>query len=283
MLEGFNVLPREINVTNGKVVPLKLKVVPGKFESTDNRLPITVTNDEMAGPRYTTWPLEVRVDDQLVRTLRVAVTQGKPETAFIPIGELPPGKYRIAVGNTTPLDVVVPEPVWKIGGSQNFALATADWKNFTADADYTIGRSDSAKDWPFVQPGPMDVWGGSKKHTFAITFDLDKMAGTATGNLCVVLAQTHPVNPPKLVIDVNGSQSQWSLPKGNNKDLAKAYEMGVPYRLNIPLVAGVLKAGTNRISITTGEGNWMVYKSIQLIASGTKLSQLKVDSPGKGK
>jgi len=98
MVEGFNVHPREIKVANNEEVLLKLKVVNGNFNVVDNILKINVTSDGVDGQRYTTWPLEVRIDGQLIRTVRVAITKEKQETAFIHIGKLPPGEHRIEVG-----------------------------------------------------------------------------------------------------------------------------------------------------------------------------------------
>ena len=61
--------------------------------------------------------------------------------------------------------------LWQIGKPDNdtseFALGP-DKSNeysttFPNDALFVAGQSDPKKDWPYVQPGPADVWAGGKK------------------------------------------------------------------------------------------------------------------------
>lgn len=76
--------------------------------------------------------------------------------------------------------------LWQIGKADNntaeFALGP-DRSNlysvtFPRDALFVAGQSDPKQDWPYIQPGPADVWAGSKSHIFTILFGV-KTAPTA--------------------------------------------------------------------------------------------------------
>src|SRR5262249_45085766 len=61
-----------------------------------------------------------------------------------------------------------PATIFQIGAADGdfheFAIAGNEKnypKQFPNDVNYVVGRSDAKQDWPFVHPGPVDVWGGS--------------------------------------------------------------------------------------------------------------------------
>ena len=60
--------------------------------------------------------------------------------------------------------------LWQIGradrNNAEFALAPAGYGQFKTDALFVIGESDPKQDWPYVHPGPGDVWAGGREHTF---------------------------------------------------------------------------------------------------------------------
>lgn len=99
MVEGFNVVPREIEVGSGKVVLLKPKIDIGAYEN--GQLAATVSNDGAGGSRYTTWPVELKVDDRLVRTFRVAANREKPQQTLVPLEKLSAGAHQVTVSIET--------------------------------------------------------------------------------------------------------------------------------------------------------------------------------------
>ena len=77
MIEGFNVMPREINIADGKVVPLAIKLVGCESAPARNGKPtvkLTYVNAGTSGPRYTSWPIPLAVDGQVVRYAHVDVS-----------------------------------------------------------------------------------------------------------------------------------------------------------------------------------------------------------------
>ena len=79
--------------------------------------------------------------------------------------------------------VLAVEEVWSIGkpdGKRNdFALSERGNydqfpKHFGEVVEYKVGRSKPEKDFPFIHPGPMDRWAGSKPHVLKIHFDLSR-------------------------------------------------------------------------------------------------------------
>ena len=65
------------------------------------------------------------------------------------------------------------EVLWQIGkadrAASEFALAPDAFARFpyefAFDPIFIVGRSDARSHWPFVHPGPVDIWTGSRKHT----------------------------------------------------------------------------------------------------------------------
>ena len=83
MVEGWNVLPREFDVTLGAETPLSSEIVACRAEAAGDKLRVQFTASQggPAGTRWTTWPVPIRVDDSLVRCVRVALKHGADATA----------------------------------------------------------------------------------------------------------------------------------------------------------------------------------------------------------
>ena len=96
MVEGFNVPPREIAVADGRQVGLGVRVA-GVSVDAAGVLSFRAAALVTVGARLTTWPLEIKVDGALERTVRVAVGQGTDAMATLPLGDLPPGKHSVNV------------------------------------------------------------------------------------------------------------------------------------------------------------------------------------------
>ena len=108
--------------------------------------------------------------------------------------------------------------LWQIGkpdqNNAEFALAPGGYAQFKDDAFYVIGQSDAKRDWPYVQPGPMDSWAGSRPHTFSIVFGVHRPGTAGTCKLKFDLIDTQKASPPKLHIEINGQPFDKRLPAG---------------------------------------------------------------------
>src|SRR5262249_26879161 len=69
--------------------------------------------------------------------------------------------------------------LWRIGQSDHdyseFAVARkydAFPSTFPRDVSYHVGSSLPKRDWPFIHPGPSDLWAGGRPHPFRISFAL---------------------------------------------------------------------------------------------------------------
>jgi len=139
--------------------------------------------------------------------------------------------------------------LWTIGtadGSyQEFALAGNHGEypaTFPQDVTFTVGESDPARDWSFIQPGPADPWAGGRPHPFRIEFDLDQaVAGDAL--LTVDLVNTHWGNPPTLEVDVNGHRRSFPLPPGASDESLTNPAVGQAYLVNFPFPGDWLSVG----------------------------------------
>jgi len=163
--------------------------------------------------------------------------------------------------------------LWQIGKADNntaeFALGP-DRSNqysttFPHDALFVIGQSDPKKDWPYIQPGPADVWAGGKSHTCTIMFGLKMTSAEGKGQIVLDLVDTHSAVPPKIEIKINDISFVRELPKGAGDASAHGQpDKGRECRLVIDFPTGALKVGTNNISITSIEGSWVLYDQVAL-------------------
>lgn len=160
--------------------------------------------------------------------------------------------------------------LWQIGQPDNedreFALAPNHYDQFREDGFFVIGRSDPSRDWPYVHPGPVDGWAGSRAHTFTIMFGLRQVPDSGTCKLQIDLVDTQRGTPPKLQVAVNGKAFLAELPPGAGD--ASVYgdpSKGREHKLEFELPVGDFKAGANEISLTTLSGSWLLYDWLGLL------------------
>ena len=163
--------------------------------------------------------------------------------------------------------------LWQIGKNDNntaeFALGP-DRSNqysvtFPNGALFVAGQSDAKQDWPYIQPGPADVWAGGKSHAFRILFGLSNAPGEGECELVLDFVDTHSTQPPKLAINVNEASFERQLPKGAGDDSAFGQpEKGREHIETVKFSAEALKAGTNEITITSASGSWILYDYVAL-------------------
>jgi alpha-mannosidase len=158
------------------------------------------------------------------------------------------------------------ETVWKIGEPDgrrdDLALGAAtDYagfsKRFKDEIAFEVGRSKPAEDFPFVLPGPADVWAGSKSHTLKVRFDLPAAPAADAAYLFTLrLCLTHYEMPPVLEISAGGAaRIKVETPK-DVRGFVKAWK----------LPPATLRAGANEISIRNLGGSWAELDSLKLEA-----------------
>ena len=166
--------------------------------------------------------------------------------------------------------------LWQIGqtdrSNAEFALAPSNYNGYSEDGFFAVGRSDSRRDWPFIQPGPSDGWAGARRHPAQIIFGLRKVP-TAASRLNIRLLDTQATVPPRLQVEINGFSRELQLPAGGgDASLSGDFKGSKPFVWSLPVPPAALKAGTNRITITSINGSWLLYDAVDFEApTGTQL------------
>jgi hypothetical protein len=162
-------------------------------------------------------------------------------------------------------------PLWQIGkadgSNAEYALAPGGYAQFKSDGFFVVGGSDPRRDWPYVQPGPVDGWAGGRPHTFIVLFGLKVLPAAGDCRLQFNLLDTHSTNPPKVRVEVNGRAFEQSLPGGaGDASVFGQPDKGRKHEFAIAFPASLLRSGDNEIRITTVSGSWMLYDSVALAA-----------------
>ena len=163
--------------------------------------------------------------------------------------------------------------LWQIGTADNdtaeFALGRAGHGLYSArfphDALFIAGQSDAKQDWPYIQPGPADVWAGGKSHTFTIAFGVKAGQSAGECEFAIDFVDTHSAKPPKMQIKVNDLSFVENLPKGAGDASAHGEpDKGREHKLAIRFPASALESGNNVITITSVTGSWVLYDHVAL-------------------
>ena len=160
-------------------------------------------------------------------------------------------------------------PVWQIGeadkSSAEFAIA-GNYRAFRGRFDlapvvFEIGRSQAARDWPFIHPGPEDEWAGNRIHPFTIRFSL---AEPPQGNytLRVEFADVHAASRPTFLLTVGGRKAQFRLQPGSSEAPLSPAPAGKPQRIELTLPASLFHTGTNDIVLAVARGSWVLYDAL---------------------
>ncbi|MHC4116084.1 MAG: polysaccharide lyase family protein [Planctomycetota bacterium] len=139
--------------------------------------------------------------------------------------------------------------------------------SFPHDVLFVAGQSDPKDDWPYIHPGPADVWAGSKSHTFTILFGLEAAPRAGECRLLLDLVDTHSSKPPKLQVKINDESFVHELPRGAGDASAHGQpDKGREHKLTVDFPARALKAGNNQITIMSLAGSWILYDQVTLTA-----------------
>jgi predicted alpha-1,2-mannosidase len=190
-----------------------------------------------------------------------------------------------------------PQTIWSVGQADNsaneFALAPNGFKDFIGhdfgfeDKFFLIGYSKEKNDFPYVLPGPVDTWGGTwgtagwRTNQVNVVFSLKSAPVLGEYKLLIKLRNYGKKFLPYVKITVNDKDEYVQLsadgydvtkqprPKLNeplvdvdalNGNMATA----TPKTLEIPLTAGNLKKGGNKVSITVLQGSWIMFDQVAL-------------------
>jgi alpha-mannosidase len=171
--------------------------------------------------------------------------------------------------------------LWSIGtkdtNTAEFALGPGDYHAYRQPGVFIVGQSDPKRDWPYVQPGPAYTgWAPGTPQTFEVFFALEA-APAEECRLELDFADTHSSDPPKLRVQVNDFTTEYQAPKGaGDASVSGEPAKGRPWAISLDLPADKLKAGENRIAITTLSGSWVLWDAARFEApAGTKLTALQ--------
>lgn len=141
-------------------------------------------------------------------------------------------------------------------------------RRFPKDPVFAIGKDDARKSWPFIHPGPFDGWaGGNRKYNFTVTFDMGRIRRKFY-TLNINLVSSHGDGPPLLQVDVNGTSWNIRLAKGpRDQDVMTNPMRGRPQTHMVTMRSSILKPAGNRLTITTVNGSWFLYDSLQFVSS----------------
>jgi hypothetical protein len=162
--------------------------------------------------------------------------------------------------------------LWEIAPADaagaGFALAPDGYRSFDRDGFFVVGRSDARRDWPYVQPGPVDRWAGGRPHTFSVVFGVKAAPpGAGTCRLELALTDTQPRQPPRLRVALNGLAETRALPRGgSDSSIAGALDQAKRHRLEVIFPAAALRPGANVLTLTTLSGSWMLFDRVRFAA-----------------
>ena len=172
--------------------------------------------------------------------------------------------------------------IWQIGKADNsaseFALGPSGYKKFLSkdfgyeDRYFLIGYSKADEDFPYVLPGPNDVWGGTwrtsgwRTHSTNILFGLDRMPECGEYRLIVDLLDADPKRS-LVKISVNSIEKKYEIKGKSEKVLDGIVSDSQGFVLEVPVTASDLKNGGNIVTISVLEGGWIVFDQVRLEGS----------------
>jgi exo-1,4-beta-D-glucosaminidase len=267
-VEGWNVTPCERAVEGGAITPMSVSVSAALMKP-GQVLSFTVEQISGKGPHYTTWPVPVWMDGQLLRTVRVGLRGGAKTTVTCPLAALPSGRHSFDVGESRqPAGTVeIPPALWTIGRGDDGVGALAfnvDYKT-RAGAKFVVGVSDPARDWPAVQPGPNDKWGGPQALANVVNFRVEAQSAGTGAYLVLKMMNCDRSAPPTLTVELNGCKREIQIPVARSSEALQEPKLGAnPFRMVVTFPEGTLKAGENALKIITSAGGWLIYEGLEL-------------------
>lgn len=182
--------------------------------------------------------------------------------------------------------------IWKIGESDNatheFALSPAGYKDFIRedfgyeDRYFIVGHSDAKMDFPYVLPGPDDVWAGSsglsgcRTQVLNILFALEETGEEPNAVLTIDLAGMF-WGRSVVKTNINNAVSYHEVANGADRVITGDIRPEDERIITIPIPQGTLRKGGNQVTLTILEGAWIAFDQIRL--EGPSEMRLKAVSP----
>ncbi|MGD0090526.1 MAG: polysaccharide lyase family protein, partial [Planctomycetota bacterium] len=149
-----------------------------------------------------------------------------------------------------------------------FAIA-GDYKSFAGRFDrkplvFEIGKSEAAKDWPFIHPGPVDFWAHGRVYPFTVRFSL---ADEPRGVFClrVEFTDVQAMNPPAYTVTIGERSGRFHLEPGGGDASLTDPKAGKPQKIEISLPAGTFHKGVNNVVLACVDGSWVQYDALTLL------------------
>jgi len=177
----------------------------------------------------------------------------------------------VACLSVAPAALADEKPLWQIGQSDRsyaeFALAR-DYNSFPdrfgrKPLVFVVGKSDAAKDWPWIHPGPADHWAHARVHPFTIRFRLEAPP-RGLYRLRVEFADVQAMTTPAYSIAINGKSGRFSLRPGGGDGSLSDPKLGKYQKIDLALPAAFLRQGDNDIVLSCLDGSWVQYDAIAL-------------------
>jgi alpha-mannosidase len=160
------------------------------------------------------------------------------------------------------------ETLWSIGKAdqtgKEFAIfgKSKDFlSSYPQGLTFTVGKSpDSA--WPFVHPGPLDKWAGSKSHDLKIRFALD----SAPAGICALVVNAVSAHPrtPFMRVRVNGHEGGFRCSGGGDQGVVWDESKKSPKTFRFEFLPKLLRTGQNEIELAITSGCWVLYDELHL-------------------
>ncbi|MDR1958649.1 MAG: hypothetical protein LBQ54_06355 [Planctomycetaceae bacterium] len=158
--------------------------------------------------------------------------------------------------------------IWSIGKADSSYEEFFGAKNHEAVAekfpnDLSVKIPDT-KDFPYILPGPVDEWGGSKPHAINIAFDLPADLTEDAGCVLEIRAVGQNPIPPVLEITLNGTTQTLPTESGKTGDqILKTPEDADWKTSRIFFPFQTLKLVGNTLVIKNIKGSWIVFDSLK--------------------
>ena len=174
--------------------------------------------------------------------------------------------------------VAAADTVWRIGDLGNsyseFAIA-GNYQEYPGryvnGPVFRIGRDKTEEAWPYIHPGPMDSWAGSKSHTFTIQFDLATAPkGVYRFSIHAASANNNP-RVPRMQVKVNEAIPYTLVfDRGPEDKVLIDPAAGRRQAQSFLFRAESLHKGRNLITLTSVEGSWILYDAMMLETTNVK-------------
>ncbi|MBI5815637.1 MAG: hypothetical protein HZB29_08520 [Nitrospinae bacterium] len=160
-----------------------------------------------------------------------------------------------------------------VSGALCLALFTAVFQMYNhsiyypdqnARGDFWRGISEYAADpstgkIPFQIPGPQDQWAGPGAKKIALP--VHSLAGA---ELVIKLADTHPSQPPELMVEADGRVLRmFQTPAGSGQSEGKWLEAGGKSAFTVHVPANLLRPNTI-VHLSSAKGSWAAIESIEI-------------------